>query len=77
MWGGAFSLWPEHKLMVYRYGLVMAGGGCATGGQVDAMMRAAIENSERFYPAFQLVCWGGAGADEALEIAISGNYGRA
>ena len=41
------------------------------------MMRAAIENSERFYPAFQLVCWGGAGADEALEIAISGNYGRA
>lgn len=77
LWGGAFSLWAEHKLMVYRYGLVMAGGGCATGGQVDAMMRAAIENSERFYPAFQLVCWGGAEAGDALEIAISGNYGRA
>ena len=77
LWGGAFSLWGEHKLMVYRYGLVMAGGGCATAGQVEAMMRQAIDASERFYPAFQLVCWGDSPAEEALEIAITGAYGRA
>ena len=77
LWGGAFSLWGEHKLMVYRYGLVMAGGGCATAGQVEAMMCQAIDASERFYPAFQLVCWGDSPAEEALEIAITGAYGRA
>ena len=77
LWGGAFSLWREHKLMVYRYGLVMSGGGCATAGQVEAMLRNAVESSERFYPAFQLVCWGGAPASEAMEIALSRAYGRA
>ncbi|HKK37110.1 MAG TPA: YbjN domain-containing protein [Paracoccaceae bacterium] len=77
LWGGAFTLWPEHKLTVYRYGLVLAGGGSATGGQVEAMLHNAVEACERFYPAFQLVCWGGAKADAALEIAITGAYGRA
>ncbi len=76
-WGGAFSLWREHKLMAFRYGLNLSGGGAATAGQIDAMMRGAIEACERFYPAFQLVCWGGQDADEALEIAICGAYGRA
>ncbi len=76
-WGGCFSLWREHKLMVYRYGLTLAGGGTATAGQIDAMMRGAVEACERFYPAFQLVCWGDQEAEEALEIAISQAYGRA
>ncbi|MGM0586264.1 MAG: YbjN domain-containing protein [Pseudomonadota bacterium] len=77
LWGGAFSLWRQHGLMVYRYGLVMAGGGAATAGQVETMMRHAVEASERLYPAFQLVCWGDARAEDALEIAIAGAYGRA
>lgn len=77
LWGGAFTLWPEHKLMVYRYGLVLAGGGSATGGQVETMLHNAVDACERFYPAFQLVCWGGAKADAALEIAMTGAYGRA
>jgi len=77
LWGGAFSLWREHGLMVYRYGLVLAGGGAATAGQVETMLHNAVEASERFYPAFQLVCWGGAKADAALEIALTRAYGRA
>ncbi len=77
IWSGSFSLWREHKLMAFRYGLTLAGGGAATVGQIDAMMRDAVEACERFYPAFQLVCWGDQEADEALEIAICGAYGRA
>lgn len=77
LWGGAFSLWLEQGLMIYRYGLVLAGGGTATAGQVEHMLHAAVEASERFYPAFQMVCWGGSKAEEALEIAISRAYGRA
>ena len=77
LWGGAFSLWREQGLMIYRYGLVLAGGGTATAGQVERMLHAAVEASERFYPAFQLVCRAGAKAEDALEIAISRAYGRA
>ncbi|MEM6439778.1 MAG: YbjN domain-containing protein [Pseudomonadota bacterium] len=77
MWGGAFTFWTEQKLMVFRYGLLLAGGGAATAGQVENMLRMAVEEAERFYPAFQLVCWGGAKADAALEIAMAGAYGRA
>ena len=76
-WGGAFSLWREHQLMAFRYGLNLAGGGTATAGQIDSIIRDAVEACERFYPALQLVCWGGAEAEEALEIAICGAYGRA
>lgn len=77
IWSGAFSLWREHQLMAFRYGLTLAGGGSATVGQIDAMMHDAVEACERFYPAFQLVCWGDQNGEEALEIAICGAYGRA
>ena len=46
-WAGAFSYWPEHKLMLYRYGLVLSGGQMATPEQVDAIVQAAVSNCER------------------------------
>jgi hypothetical protein len=33
--------------------------------------------SERYYPAFQLACWGGRSPSEALQVAIAESYGRA
>ena len=77
IWTGSFSLWREQKLMVYRYGLTLAGGAMATPGQVDAMLRAALGACERFYPAFQLVGWGEESAEDALSIAMDDAYGRA
>jgi hypothetical protein len=77
VWTGAFCLWPEEKLMVWRYGLTLAGGGHASAGQIDAMMADAVEACERFYPAFQLVAFDAADPDAALEIAICEAYGRA
>ena len=76
-WAGAFSLWQEQGLMVYRYGLVLAGGSAATASQIDHMMGAAVAACERFYPAFQLVCWAGKSAEEAVQIAMTEAYGRA
>ena len=77
VWTGAFCLWPDESLMVWRYGLTLAGGGNASAGQIDAMMADAIEACERFYPAFQLVAFDAADPDAALEIAICEAYGRA
>ena len=74
---GAFSYWPEHKLMLYRYGLVLSGGQMATPEQVDAIVQAAVSNCERYYPAIQLMVWGERPAKEAMQVAIAEAYGRA
>lgn len=76
-WAGAFTYWDEQKLMVYRYGLLLAGGGTATGDQINTMINVAVLASERFYPAFQLVGWGNKTPQEAMQVAIAEAFGRA
>ncbi|ASM73174.1 MULTISPECIES: YbjN domain-containing protein [Roseobacteraceae] len=76
-WAGAFTYWEEQKLMVYRYGLVLAGGQVAGPEQVDTMISAAVMSAERYYPALQLLTWGDRTPKEALDVAIAEAYGRA
>ncbi len=76
-WAGAFSYWEAQKLMVWRYGLVLAGEQAASAEQIDTMIRAAVLSAERFYPAFQLVVWGNETPGEAMQVAMTEAYGRA
>ncbi len=76
-WAGAFSYWQAQKLMVWRYGLVLAGEQSASAEQIDTMIRAAVLSAERFYPAFQLVVWGNEAPDDAMQVAMAEAYGRA
>ncbi|NCT12538.1 MAG: YbjN domain-containing protein, partial [Rhodobacterales bacterium] len=41
-WAGSFTWWGEQKMMVYRYGLVLAGEQVAGPEQVDTMISAAV-----------------------------------
>ncbi|MCV2447463.1 YbjN domain-containing protein [Paracoccus sp. DMF] len=77
VWDGGFTFWAPQKLMVWRYGLVLAGEAIALPSQIDQMIRNAVENAERFYPCFQLACWGDASPEAAMDIALSEAYGRA
>ena len=76
-WAGAFSYWNDQRLMVYRYGLILAGGQMATADQINTMIKTSVLASERFYPAFQLVAWGDQPVEEAMDVAIAEAYGRA
>jgi hypothetical protein len=76
-WAGAFTWWQEQRLMVYRYGLVLAGGQVASPAQIDQMIAAAVSSAESFYPAFQLATWGNRSAADSLQVAIAEAYGRA
>lgn len=76
-WSGAFSFWSGQSLMVFRYGLVCAGGMAPSSDQIGTLIAQAVASAERFYPAFQLVTWGESTAAEALQIAIAEAYGRA
>ncbi len=77
VWDGAFTFWPGQRLMVWRYGLVLTGDAIAGAEQIDHMIRNAVEQAERLYPAFQLVVWGDSPAETALDIAMGEAYGRA
>ena len=76
-WAGAFTYWPEQKLMVYRYGLVLSGNQMACPEQIDTMITAAVLSAERYYPAIQLMVWGGRSPKDAMQVAIAEAYGRA
>jgi len=76
-WAGAFTYWAEQQMMVYRYGLVLAGGQDATAEQIDTMIGAAVMSAERYYPAVQLVVWGDQTPKQALQVAIAEAYGHA
>ena len=76
-WAGAFTYWSEQRLMVWRYGLVLAGGQIAGPEQIDRLIATAVHTSERFYPAFQLVAWANRAPVDAMQVAIAEAYGRA
>lgn len=76
-WAGAFTYWQAQRLMVYRYGLVLAGGQAASPEQIDTMIATSVTAAERFYPAFQLVAWGDRTPEDAMQVAIQEAYGRA
>jgi hypothetical protein len=76
-WVGSFTWWDAQKLMVYRYGLMLAGDQMAGADQIDTMIHAAVAACEQYYPAIQLVTWANRTPQEAVQIAIGGAYGRA
>lgn len=77
VWTGAFTWWGDQKLMVWRYGLCLAGGQIAGPEQIDRLIASAVMAAERFYPAFQLVSWADHTPESAMKVAIAEAYGRA
>ncbi len=77
MWVGHFDLWTQDGIVMYRHALVLAGGVEASNPQCEAMLGTALDSCERYFPAFQFVCWAGKGAREALEAAMFETQGQA
>jgi hypothetical protein len=76
-WAGAFTWWGEQSLMVYRYGLVLAGGQMASA-------RADRHDDRRRGPVGRTVLPGVPArrlerpdAAQAMQVAIAEAYGRA
>lgn len=77
MWIGHFDLWAQDGIVMYRHALVLAGGVEASGGQCEALLSAALDACERYFPSFQFVVWAGKGAREALDAAMFETAGEA
>jgi hypothetical protein len=77
MWIGHFDLWTKDGIVMYRNALVLPGGLTASPPQCEAMLSAALDACERYYPAYQFVVWAGKSAREALDAAVFETAGEA
>jgi hypothetical protein len=77
IWLGHFALCDEEGMPMYRHTMLLRGVGGPTSEQVQDLLEVALEECERFYPAFQHVIWAGKNAEDAIAAAILDPVGEA
>jgi hypothetical protein len=77
LWLGHFDLTPDAQSPAFRQGVLLRGASGACVEQIEDLVDIAVSECERFYPAFQLVVWGGKPAEEALAAAMIDPVGEA
>lgn len=76
MWLGHFTIWSDENLPMFRHSMLMQGGEKLV-DDMERLVDIAVSECERFFPAFQLVIWGGKSADEAVAGAMLDTVGEA
>ncbi len=77
LWLGHFDLATEEMVPMFRHTVLLRGAGGATVEQLEDLVDIALNECERFYPAFQFVLWGGRSPEEAVQAAILETVGEA
>lgn len=77
MWLGHFDLWSDDGAIVYRNAIALPGEAGPHPHQIAAVIAAAVEAGERFYPAYNFLVWGGKSASEAVDAAMFDTAGEA
>ncbi|MCZ8324813.1 MAG: YbjN domain-containing protein [Sphingomonadaceae bacterium] len=77
LWVGHFDIWSNGGVLLYRHGLLLGDEGLLSLAQAQVAVEAAIEECDRFYPAFQFMLWGGKTPGEALAASLVDAAGEA
>ena len=77
LWLGHFDVWSSGGMLLYRHGLMLGDDGLLSPAQAQIAVEAAIEECDRFYPAFQFILWGDKTPAEALAAALVDAAGEA
>lgn len=77
MWLGHFDIWSNGNVLLYRHGALLGDEGLLSIDQAQALVETAIDECDRFYPAFQFVLWGDKSPRAALESALVDAAGEA
>jgi hypothetical protein len=77
LWVGHFDLWADDYSIVLRHSAILPENGRFESGQAEAVIRAAGEAIDRFYPAFNFLVWGGKNPEDALRASIFETAGNA
>lgn len=71
LWVGHFDLWLEDNLLMFRHGFLFSGDTRLTPEQCHLLMQTALQECEKYYPAFNFVLWAGKTAAESLAAVDS------
>ncbi|MFT3987425.1 YbjN domain-containing protein [Aestuariivirga sp.] len=77
MLSGHFDMWAVDGSLMFRNSLLLSGGAEANDAQCEMLIRLAVENCQRYFPAFQFVLWAGRSAEDALESSLFETMGEA
>jgi hypothetical protein len=77
LWLGHFDVWSQGGVLVYRHGLLLGDEGLLGLGQAQGLVETAVDECDRFYPAFQFVLWGDKSPQDALASAMVDADGEA
>ena len=77
MWLGHFDIWSNGGVLLYRNGTLLGDDGMLSLDQAQSLVEIAVEECDRFYPAFQFVLWGDKSPRDALKAAMVDAAGEA
>lgn len=77
MWLGHFDMWSNGGVILYRHGALLGDDGLLSLGQAQSLVESAVDECDRFYPAFQFVLWGDKSPRDALDSALVDAAGEA
>ena len=77
LWLGHFDIWSNGGVLLYRHGLMLGDDGLLSLAQAQTVVEAAIDECDRFDPAFQFILWGDKTPAEALASAMVDAQGEA
>ena len=77
MWLGHFDIWSNGDVLLYRHGVLLGDDGMLSIQQAQSLVECAIDECDRFYPAFQFVLWGDKSPRDALDAAMVDAAGEA
>ena len=77
LWLGHFDIWSNGGVLLYRNGTLLGSDGMLGLDQAQALVEIAVEECDRFYPAFQFVLWGDKEPRDALKSAMVDAAGEA
>jgi hypothetical protein len=77
LWLGHFGQSPDDNLLTFRQTVLLRGARGASVEQLEDLVDIAVTECDRFYPAFQLVVWGGQSVPDAIAAAMLDPVGEA
>lgn len=77
LWLGHFDVWSNGGVLLYRNGTLLGNDGMLSLDQAQSLVEIAVEECDRFYPAFQFVLWGDKSPQDALKSAMVDAAGEA
>ncbi len=74
---GHFEVWIEDGWPIFRHSILISNKNSLSKSQIEQVSLIALEECERFYPAFQFLLWDNKNASDSLDSLMLYTLGEA